>query len=317
MSITFGSTKFPGRFPVFWRGETKVLPGDFKLKQEFAEGFLIPKGTSLQLDLANKEASVVKVARVVSGGTTTAPRVVKGTMFQGGETIMKVGKDDLTLTISSVNRSNADYDVVTLSGALTTLVAGDDIVEASAVSGEASAGTKGVYALTIGTKPAAGDKLSLDGVVYEYAAAEGDAVYAVGADAKAAAANIEDAVSAQYDGVFSVKAMNGKLIFTQLVAGVGAIPALVVTKVAETGTLVATIAQTTAGAAATGITGAVPVYAPDAVTSDDYTYKADGFQTVPVAYEALVLREVAYPLPDMWKTGYSLKNNPSIKYIKQ
>lgn len=317
MSITFGTTKFPGRFPVFWRGEAKVLPGDFKLKQAFAEDFLIPKGTSLQLDFANKEATVVKVAHVVAGGTTSAPRVAKGTLYQGGETVMKVGKTDVTVTISSVNRTNADYDVLTLSGAVSTLAAGDYIVEASAVSGTAAEGTKGVYILTIGTKPAAGDKLSLDGKEYEFAAAEGDSVFAVGADAKATAANIEDAVSAQYDGIFSVVAKNGKLTFTQLVGGVGAIPVLVVTPVAETGTLAATIAQTTAGVAASGIIEAAPLYAPDSVTSEDYTYKADGFQTVPVAFEALVLKEVAYPLPDMWKTGYSLKNNPSIKYIKQ
>lgn len=48
MAIEFEKGKIKGSFPVFWRGECKVLPGDFKLKQTFPEGTLIRKVLLLQ-----------------------------------------------------------------------------------------------------------------------------------------------------------------------------------------------------------------------------------------------------------------------------
>lgn len=314
MSVDFGTTAYPGTFPSLWRGEAKVLPGDFKLKQSFAEGVFIPRGIALQLDFANMEASVVKIAKVIAGGSTTAPRVKKNSLLQVGDFVMKVGKTNLACEVTAIDSSNASYDVLTLDEALTTLTVGDYLVEVDEPS-DAVTGVTGVYTLAVGTKPAAGDKLSLDGVVYEYAAAEGDAVFAIGSDAKGAAANIEDAVSAQYDGVFSVVAKNGKIIFTQLVQGVGDIPALVVTPVPSTGTLAATIAETTEGVTPVSVEVS-PKYVPDAIVVEPKTTKTNGFMTVVAAYDAIVLREVM-PMPDIWLTGFSLKNNPSIKYIKQ
>lgn len=132
MAITFSKTAVSGSFPVFWRGECKVLPGDFKLKQTFAEGDIIKKGTPIQLDFENMEAGVVKVAKVVSGGTTTKPRVVKGTLLKAGDVVMKLGKDDASPTVSSIDTSSADYDVITLSAAITGLAAGDFLQESSA-----------------------------------------------------------------------------------------------------------------------------------------------------------------------------------------
>lgn len=318
MSVVFNRVFIPGGMPVFWRGEAKVLPGDFKLKQTFAEGDLIRQGTPLQLDFANMEAAVVKVAKVLAGGSTTAPRVTKGTLLRAGDVVMKLGKGDISPVVVSVNTTNADYDVVTLSAAISGLTAGDFLQECSAYSDAAAETTvQGVHTLTIGTKPAAGDKLSLDGVVYEFAAAEGDAVYAIGSDAKGAAANIEDAVSAQYDGVFSVVAKNGKIIFTQLVGGVGALPVLVVTPAPSTGTLAATIATTTEGVAAVGAVEASPLYVADAVVETTKKYETNGFQTVSAAYEVVILKEVAYPIPASWLEGFSLRSNHGIKYIKQ
>ena len=319
MSITRNRTSYPGMMPAFYQEKAAVLPGDFALKQTFPDGTLILRGTPLQVDLANKEAGVVKVAKVVAGGTTTIPRVIKGHLFVVGDTLIKIGKADLSLTISAIDKSNASYDAITLSGALATLTTGDFLQEASAYSAEdAETAVKGVYTLSINTKPAADDKLSLDGLEYVYAAAEDDAVFAIGADAKAAAANIEDAVSAQYDDVFSVVAKNGKLIFTQLVGGIGAIPALVVTPVAETGTLAASIAETIAGVAAIGAVDAAPLYIADAVVDETKEIKStNGFPTVNAAYDAVVLKDNVYPIPESWLTGYSLTRNHSIKYIKQ
>lgn len=129
MGIAFTKTKIPGDFPVFWRGEFKVLPGDYKLKQTFPEGTLLKKGTPVQIDFVNMECAVVKVAKVVDGGTTTAPRIVKGSLLQVGDTVAKVGKLDLSRTVSTIDKSNANYDVITLNGAMTTLTAGDFLQE--------------------------------------------------------------------------------------------------------------------------------------------------------------------------------------------
>lgn len=62
---------------------------------------------------------------------------------------------------------------------------------------------------------------------------------------------------------------------------------------------------------------AAPLYIADAVIETDVEYSAKGFQTVSAGYEGLILKEVAYPIPSDWLNGYSLKGNPSIKYIRQ
>lgn len=321
MGVSFDKTAFGGRAPKFY-GDPKILPGDFKVKQTLTEGSLIEKATPVQLDFAAKEVGIVKIAKVVAGGSTSAPHVAKtGHLFAVGDVLMKVGKTDASPTITAIDKTNASYDVLTLSAAIEGLTVDDLLQEATAyeAAGAGTAEVKGVYTLTIGTKPAADDKLSLDGVEYLFAAAEGDAVFAIGADAKAAAANIEDALSAQYDGVFSVVAKNGKLIFTQLVGGVGAIPALVVTPVAETGTLAATIATTTPGVAyVSGVaTPAAPKYVANAVVGEPKVYKADGFQTVNAAYEALVMAQNTVHDPAWLTAGMCLATNHSIKFIKQ
>ena len=89
MAIVFEKTKVKGGFPIFWRGEFAVLPGDFKLKGTYPEGTKIPKGTPIKLDFDNMECSICKSARVLSGGTTTAPHVKKGSMLQVGDAVGK------------------------------------------------------------------------------------------------------------------------------------------------------------------------------------------------------------------------------------
>lgn len=196
MAIEFKRDKFKGHFPPFWRGECKVLPGDFKLKQTFPEGTVIEQGTPLVLDYDNMECSVVKVAKVLAGGTTTKPRVTKGTLFQATDKVLQIG--GAAGVVSSIDTSNDDYDEITLSAALTGLTAGDYLVESD---GEAT--------------PAA-----------------------------------------KFDGH-------------------------------------------------------------DSVVETTYKYSAKGFQTVSVGYEVVILKDVAYPIPSDWLTGFSLKKNPSIKYVKQ
>lgn len=61
MAIEFEKGQIKGRFPVFWRGECKGLPGDFKLTQTFPEGTLIRKGTPIALDFAKWSVQYVKL----------------------------------------------------------------------------------------------------------------------------------------------------------------------------------------------------------------------------------------------------------------
>lgn len=188
MSIVFEKGQIKGNFPIFWRGECKVLPGDFKLKQTFPEGTMIRKGTPISLDFSKMECSVCKAVKVMSGGTTAKPRIVKGSLVQPGDEL-KIG--EAKQSISSIDKTNADYDVLTLAAALT-------------------GATEGAFAVV------------------------GDDV-------------------------------------------------------------------------------------PNAVVETDYEYKTNmSFQTVSAGYDVVILKEVAYPMPDEWLLGgWCMKNNPSIKYVRQ
>lgn len=132
MAIEFEREHIPGNFPVFWRGECKVLPGDYRLKQEFPEGTLLIKGTPLCVDFDKMECAVVKLARVMAGGTGTKPRIVKGSLLQKGDTVMKLGDGSKSVTISSIDTTQSEYDELTLSVALTGIDEGDFIQECTA-----------------------------------------------------------------------------------------------------------------------------------------------------------------------------------------
>lgn len=188
MAIEFEKGQIKGGFPVFWRGECKVLPGDFKLTQTFPEGTLIRKGTPIALDFAKMECRVCKAVKIVSGGATSALRVVKGSLVQIGDKL-KIGANEQT--INNIDKSNADYDVVTLAAALT--------------------------------------------------GAADNAIAVVGTDV------------------------------------------------------------------------------PNAVVETDKEYKTNmDFQTVSAGYDVIILKEVAYPMPEDWLLGgWCMKNNPSIKYVRQ
>lgn len=186
MAIVFEKTKVKGGFPVFWRGEFAVLPGDFKLTGDYPEGTRIPQGTPIKLDFSKMECSICKSAHVLSGGTTTAPRVVKGSLLQVGDTV-KVG--EASSTVKSINTKNAGYDVITFA--------------ADVAGAEANA-----------------DVLSDDNL-------------------------------------------------------------------------------------------------PDAVVETDMVYSANGFNTVSAGYAGIILKDMVYPVPEAWLQGFSLKNNPEIKYVRQ
>lgn len=137
MGVKFEGKSYAGNMPVFWRGEAKILPGGYKLLQTFPKGTVIPKGTPLHIVIGTLTAAVSKYAKVVSVGTATKPRVSKGTLFQINDIVMKEG-GTTGVTVSSIDTSNADYDVLTLSSAISGLAADDVLIEATATSSSAA-----------------------------------------------------------------------------------------------------------------------------------------------------------------------------------
>lgn len=130
MAIKFEKTKIQGGVPVFWRGECKTLPGDFALTNPPADGEIVRKSTPIKVDFDNMQATICKVVKIVSGGTTSAPRVQKGSAVVVGDELT-IGENSKEIT--AIDKSNADYDVLTLEAALTgatngaEAVVGDDV----------------------------------------------------------------------------------------------------------------------------------------------------------------------------------------------
>lgn len=134
MAIDFKKTQLSGHTPEIWRGECKILPGGFKPVQNFPVGTVLHRGTPIYVDFEAMSAAVCKTAKVLKGGTTTAPRVAKGHYFVAGDVVMKLGVTDKSPIIKSIDTANAGYDVITFASAIAGLADGDILVEASAAT---------------------------------------------------------------------------------------------------------------------------------------------------------------------------------------
>lgn len=142
MAIDFKKTQVQGHMPEIWRGECKILPSGFKPVQNFPVGTVLHRGTPLYVDFEAMSAAVCKTAKVLTGGTTTAPRIAKGHYFVVGDVVMKLGVTDKSPIIKSIDTTNSEYDVITFQSAIAGLSEGDIIVEASeyvAAAGEKAA----------------------------------------------------------------------------------------------------------------------------------------------------------------------------------
>nr|DAM26464.1 MAG TPA: Head fiber protein [Caudoviricetes sp.] len=135
MAIDFKKTQLSGHTPEIWRGECKILPGGFKPVQNFPVGTVLHRGTPIYVDFEAMSAAVCKTAKVLKGGTTTAPRVAKGHYFVAGDVVMKLGVTDKSPIIKSIDTANAGYDVITFASAIAGLAEGDILVEATEYAG--------------------------------------------------------------------------------------------------------------------------------------------------------------------------------------
>lgn len=134
MAIDFKKTQLSGHTPEIWRGECKILPGGFKPVQNFPVGTVLHRGTPIHVDFEAMSAAVCKTAKVLAGGTTTAPRIAKGHYFVAGDVVMKLGVTYKSPIIKSIDTANAEYDVLTFASAIAGLAEGDILVEASAAA---------------------------------------------------------------------------------------------------------------------------------------------------------------------------------------
>ena len=187
------------------------------------------------------------------------------------------------------------YDSFTIDAGSLGALAKDSVLQ---TYGKASAGgVKGVYELSITSNATAGDKISINGIEFEFASEAGAGKVVVGASASASAANLDNVLEQELalTSVFDITYSGVKVIFTQKVAGVGAIPTLVVTP-ESTGTLAAAIEQETAGVAA----DSYPVN-PDGLCPVDVEIDAE--PTVSVMFRADGIVETTLPLavtPAIW-----------------
>lgn len=131
MAIEFKQTHYAGHTPEFWRGEAKILPGGFKPKKDLPIGTVVRKATPVYVDFENLTAAIVKTAIVLAGGTTTKVRVPKGHYFAVGDMVAKSDDGAASPTISSIDKSNSDYDVLNLSAGITGVKENDIIVEST------------------------------------------------------------------------------------------------------------------------------------------------------------------------------------------
>ena len=129
MAIEFKKTAVKGHTPEIWRGECKMLPGGFKPKNTIANGTVLHRGVLVEVNFDEMSAAVIKLAKVLAGGTTSKVRVAKGHLFAVGDVVAKVGKTDKSVSISTIDTSTADYDVLNLSAAITGLTTDDVLIE--------------------------------------------------------------------------------------------------------------------------------------------------------------------------------------------
>lgn len=129
MAIEFKKKSYAGHFPEIWRGEAKILPGGFSPKQDIPIGTVLRRAVPLHVDFDTLSAAICKTAKVLAGGTTTKPRVPKGHYFFVGDSITKHGDNTKLVVITGIDKSNTEYDTLTLQSAYTGLAENDVLVE--------------------------------------------------------------------------------------------------------------------------------------------------------------------------------------------
>lgn len=266
----------------------KTFDGGFRLSTTELPDALktLPRGTFLKVDHAERTATVVKTAVLHEAITaeSTVAKIKKGALLVATDVL---GIGTKAVVVGAIDTSNAAYDSFTIDAGSLGALAKDSVLQ---TYGKASAGgVKGVYELSITSNATAGDKISINGIEFEFSDTAGAGKVVVGASASASAANLDNVLEQELalTSIFNITYSGDKVIFTQKVAGVGAIPTLVVT-LESSGTLAAAIEQETAGVAA----DSYPVN-PDGLCPVDVEIDAE--PTVSVIFRADGIVETTLP----------------------
>lgn len=112
------------------------LAGGFNLVDAaLADGVYLPHLAPLSIDFATRKAVAVKNVRVVEAvaADATAIKVAKGSLAYNGMILGTGAKD---ATVSTIDKTNANYDLITIAAAFTVaLTMGQVLFEASAAGG--------------------------------------------------------------------------------------------------------------------------------------------------------------------------------------
>jgi len=139
MGITVKKVTAGGQIPVFQK-ILEMAPGGFTLDvSALTDGVEVPAGSVMGFDEEEGKASVLKTAKVYEAATNTATeiKVEKGHPFVDGEFVAAV-LEGAAYDIS-VDTSNDDYDVITVSATLGVALSVGDALFESAESGAAVA----------------------------------------------------------------------------------------------------------------------------------------------------------------------------------
>lgn len=273
------------------------LSGGFNLEDDkLTEGTHLPHLAPLAIDFATRKVKAVKNVKVYGNAAYNATElhVEKNSLAYIG---MFLGNGEVAAKVTDIVKTNPLYDVLTISLGV-AVTKGDVLFE---TTGASDGGTIGVYTLAITNNAAAGDKITISGVDYEFAAAEAEDKVAIGGSAAKTALALEEALEDIFYGVFTIRPNGAKLIFTQIVPGVGELE-MTVTQADGSGTLVATLTETTEGKKATSVTE--PKYAANFL---NYArVRVEEGATVTAVGQAFEIRESQLYLPVSEKDKASL-----------
>lgn len=148
--------------------QTKTLEnasGGFTLEDEYRAGEVIPAGTPIGFDESTRKAKVAKIAvlQAQASNSETNYKALKGSVLELG---MKLKYGSATeQTITKIDRTNDEYDVITLSATLGVQVPKGGVLF---VNDEGYSSMKGLLyeSVTIGANKLADIAVTIRGTVY-------------------------------------------------------------------------------------------------------------------------------------------------------
>lgn len=138
--------------------------GGFNLVTEnLVEGSILPPLAPLALDFSTRKATVVKNVLAVDAINDTELKIQKGSLAYVG---MHIGTGSAGATISAIDKSNKDYDTLTLSATIANVKKGQILFESGAAGGT-TVKNKAIALNYAWTKVEAGATVTAIGQAYE------------------------------------------------------------------------------------------------------------------------------------------------------